>query len=323
MRLPDFVIIGAAKAGTTSLHAILNQHPAIFMPKKKELEFFARDDRFSAGLAVYAENFQGASSDQIVGEASTIYSLSPFFPETASRMAEALPDVRIIYVLREPISRAYSFYAQLIKGYQRATRDLAVHRSFEDFISPQLHAFAAPTEKVFSQHNSHLPDVPELCLAGSDYTYQIEAYLKFYPREQILFLLFEDFIADRTAFLRQITDFLNIAPLGDGILTSGSVAKNVADDHFRTVAFEKETLALRARIPGLWWLRNALPKSKRELLKAWLFQGRKNSNLARPKPMLPETRTALQRRFCVQYPQLSQLTGLDLSLWTKKTDTKF
>ncbi len=322
MRLPDFIIIGAAKAGTTSLHAILDQHPAIYMPKEKEPEFFARDDRFSAGLAAYAKNFQGAFSDQIVGEASTIYSLSPFFPDTAQRMAEALPNARIIYVLREPISRAYSYYAQLIKGYQRETRDLAVHRSFEDFILPQQHAIAARTEKVFSQYNSHLPDVPELCLAGSDYIHQIETYLKVYPREQMLFLLFEDFIADRPTFLQQITDFLGVEPLHDSILASDSMVKNVADDHFRAVVAEKETLALRARIPALWWLRNALPKSKRELLKAWLFKGREKNSLAKPKPMGSETRAILQCRFYPQYLQLSQLTGLDLSAWTKKTDTK-
>lgn len=315
MRLPDFVIIGAAKAGTTSLHAILNQHPGIFMPKRKEPEFFARDDRFAAGIAAYSRNFADARPDQIVGEASTIYSLSPLFPDTARRMAETLPDAKIIYVLREPVSRAYSYYAQLIKGYQNVTRDLAVHRSFEDFVLPERHALAAPAAKVLSQHNAHLPDVPDLCLAGSDYVHQIETYLQVYPRDQMLFLLFEDFVVDRRAFLRRITDFLGVAPIDDSAVSPDVAARNVADDHFRAVAVEKQVLALRARIPVVWWLRNILPKSRREALKIRLFGARTSVSPAKPEPMLPETRAMLQDRFAAQYPQISALTGLELSAW--------
>ena len=321
MRLPDFIIIGAAKAGTTSLHAILKQHPDIFMPAQKEPEFFARDDRFAAGVAQYATHFKQARANQLVGEASTIYSLAPLFPDTARRMAETLPDARIIYVLREPVSRAFSYYAQLIKGYQNATRDLAVHRCFEDFVLPERHAVAAPTEKVLSRHNSHLPDVPELCLAGSDYVHQVETYLKVYPREQMLFLLFEDFITDRTAFVRQITDFLGVAPINRSALASASAARNVAQTHFRVVSVEKEASMLRARLAGLWWLRKALPRSGRDFLKTSLLSGRKGDALVRPRPMQAETRLLLQERFSSQYHRLSELTGLDLSAWTERTDT--
>ena len=77
MRLPDFVLIGAAKAGTTSLYALLDRHPDIFMPKVKEPEFFARDDRYAEGIESYAAAFAAAAPGQIAGEASTIHSLSP------------------------------------------------------------------------------------------------------------------------------------------------------------------------------------------------------------------------------------------------------
>ena len=92
MTLPDFIIIGAAKAGTTSLYAMLDRHPDIFMPRQKEPEFFARDDLYAQGLDSYAENFAGAKPGQVVGEASTLYSLSPLFGQTAARIKEHLPE---------------------------------------------------------------------------------------------------------------------------------------------------------------------------------------------------------------------------------------
>ena len=72
MSLPDFFIIGAAKAGTTSLFALLERHPDIFMSTPKEPEFFARDDLYSKGLESYADLFEQALPGQILGEASTI-----------------------------------------------------------------------------------------------------------------------------------------------------------------------------------------------------------------------------------------------------------
>ena len=90
MTLPDFIIIGAAKAGTTSLYAMLDRHPDIFMPRQKEPEFFARDDLYAQGLDSYAENFAGAEPGQVVGEASTLYSLSPLFGQTAARIKDHL-----------------------------------------------------------------------------------------------------------------------------------------------------------------------------------------------------------------------------------------
>ena len=114
MKLPDFIIIGAAKAGTTSLYALLDRHPDIFMPAHKEPEFFARDDHYAKGIDSYATLFEGATPHQQVGEASTLYSLAPFFGHTAGRIKAHLPQVKLIYVMREPVARAYSFYVQLI-----------------------------------------------------------------------------------------------------------------------------------------------------------------------------------------------------------------
>lgn len=315
MRLPDFFIIGAAKAGTTSIHAVLSQHPQVFMPENKETEFFARDDKYAAGLASYAKNFEEAGAQQIVGEASTIYSLAPFFPETAARIASVRPDAKIVYILREPVARAYSYYLQLIKSYQRSTHDTKLHRTFEDFVLPERHAVAASRELCFSRANAHLPDDPELCLAGSDYLMQIERYRAHFDRSQMLFLLFEDLSFDPERFYRKLTDFLGIEPLEPGIFQDTSLLRNVSRDDFKGIAMNKAIITMRDRTGLLWPLRKIFPKRLRNQAQGWLRTIAAEGHEVSPPSMLPNTQARLDARFRAQRVSLSDFTGLDLSIW--------
>lgn len=118
-RLPDLVIIGAPKAGTTSLAAWLKQHPGMRMSGNKELEFLDRN--FERGTDWYRQQFPDARPDQLLGEATPAYLAHPLAP---SRAAAALPEARFVAVLREPVARAWSHYTFL--------RWLGVeHRSWE------------------------------------------------------------------------------------------------------------------------------------------------------------------------------------------------
>jgi hypothetical protein len=315
MRLPDFVIIGAAKAGTTSLYALLDRHPEVYLPRIKEPEFFARDDRYANGIEAYAASFADARSDQIVGEASTIYSLSPLFGDTAVRMKKHLPQAKLIYVLREPVSRAYSYYVQILKNYQNITNDPVINRTFEEFILPEARNEAAPRGKVFSHINAHLPDVPELCLAGSEYVQQIEAYLAHYDCEQILFLRFEDFVADRPATLRKITDFLGVDPLDEEVFDDAAVTKNVSKDHFQALEQQVALERLRGRSAGIWHLRKLLPKGLRDMLKTRVAGSASKDTVHAPQPMKPETKALLKTRFAAQKDRLRALTGLTFEDW--------
>ncbi len=110
MRLPDFIIGGAPRAGTTWLYQLLDRHPDVFMAKpfKPEPKFFLRDDEYAKGLAYYAARwFADAGPSTIAGEKSTDYLESA---DAAARIARDLPDVKLIFLLREPASRAYSNY---------------------------------------------------------------------------------------------------------------------------------------------------------------------------------------------------------------------
>ncbi|RLJ36212.1 sulfotransferase domain-containing protein [Litoreibacter meonggei] len=316
MRLPDFIIIGAAKAGTTSLYAMLEQHDDIFLPKIKEPEFFARDDLYERGLETYAQAFAPAGEEQITGEASTLYSLSPLFPDTAARMKAAVPQVKLIYVMRHPVERAYSYYVQLVKNYQNSSGDTGVNRSFEEFALPKAHAQAAPRDQAFSHHDTHLPDTPELCLAGSDYVTQIEAYLAHFPREQILFLTQEDLRRDRVGTMRQITEFLGVSPLSDPVLSGGAAARNVSATYFEDRGKRAALRGIAKRLGPLWTLRKLLPAKLRHGLRGQaLNRVNPEPQITAPPPMTPETRTALEARFAPMLPRLEALSGLTFEHW--------
>jgi len=113
--LPNFIIIGAQKCGTTSLHHYLDQHDEIVMSKVKELNFFNEELNWSKGLKWYEAHFQGEG--KMRGEASPHYTNYPMSPGVAKRMKEIVPDAKIIYLVRDPVERLISAYLDDVKGY--------------------------------------------------------------------------------------------------------------------------------------------------------------------------------------------------------------
>lgn len=318
MRLPDFIVIGAAKAGTTALYDHLARRGDIYLSTPKEPEFFARDDRHAAGLEAYARLFEGARPDQICGEASTIYTLSPHFPKTASRVAAAVSGAKLIYIMREPVARAYSFYGQLVKNYQNATLDRVVHRNFEDFLDPSR--LRAPRTKMFAPFDAHYPDDPGIILHGSDYPMQIRRWLEYYPREQMLFLLFEEFTKDPAAVLRRFYEFIGAPP--DPEDGQPPLATNVAAAHFDRVRRDRFAAELTAKVPLLGQLSRRLPPRLRSAFREQAFRLLDRSGGAEggtasvePPKMRSETRAMLEARYEVQRAELAELTGLDLDRW--------
>lgn len=105
MTLPNLIGCGAGKSGTTSLYYYLGQHPQIFMAAAKELHFFSR--HYSEGISWYESFFTGSETSPIIGEFSTSYMLDSTVPE---RIASLVPDAKLLFILRNPIERAYSNY---------------------------------------------------------------------------------------------------------------------------------------------------------------------------------------------------------------------
>ena len=124
MTLPGFLVVGAMKAGTTSLYRDLPTNPSVFMPIDKEPNNLLSDDvRTPQGLDDYARHFQRAGADQLCGEASTAYTMLPRHTGVPERALEVLgPDCRIIYLVREPVARIVSHHQHAL------VRRLAIRR---------------------------------------------------------------------------------------------------------------------------------------------------------------------------------------------------
>jgi hypothetical protein len=119
-RLPDFILIGAMKCGTTSLFEWLAQHPDCRMPRRKEPDFFSRDDEWARGTDSYAALFPERPWGVLSGEASTSYTDPRYADRAAVRMACVLPDARILFAVRNPIDRLRSHYLHEVqRGRER------------------------------------------------------------------------------------------------------------------------------------------------------------------------------------------------------------
>lgn len=108
--LPDFIIIGAMKCGTSTLQAQLAVQPGVFMTTPKEPNFFSDDAVYARGMGWYQTLFAGAAPDDLTGEASTHYTKLPTHPQTIARLRPHCPSLRLVYMIRNPLQRAVSHY---------------------------------------------------------------------------------------------------------------------------------------------------------------------------------------------------------------------
>ncbi len=116
MTLPNFIVLGAPKCGTTSLHLYLSEHPEIFMTEQKEIHFFLSDDAhwgtWNRGLEWYSSLFKAGKSYPMRGEASPGYVIEGQTEDAAKKISEVLPEVKLIYLIRDPIRRTKSHFLE-------------------------------------------------------------------------------------------------------------------------------------------------------------------------------------------------------------------
>jgi hypothetical protein len=185
--LPTFFIIGAPKAGTTSLHYYLEQHPQIQMSAIKEPGFLAsagpgRDDRKVHRLDSYKQLFDPAVA--VRGEASTNYAEYPLREGVPDRIEQLVPDAKFIYLVRDPVERTVSHYHQMVAttGERRPLRE-----ALGDISDPRYP-----------------------CICASLYALQIELYLRRFPGERLLVIDQADLLTERRATLGRIFAFLEV-----------------------------------------------------------------------------------------------------------------
>jgi hypothetical protein len=177
--LPNFLVIGAAKSGTTSLAHYLRTHPQAYMPRF-EPHYFTAERRWRLGRAWYENQFREAGSAVAVGEKSASYSRHPLYQGVPGRIAALLPDVRIVYLVRHPLHRMRSEYLhRLLNGKE-----------------------ARPLDEAVQADPSYLDT--------SRYALQIDRYLEHFASEQLLVLTAEQLRHARRASLDRVQEFLGL-----------------------------------------------------------------------------------------------------------------
>jgi hypothetical protein len=299
---PNFIIIGAGRAGTTSLHHYLRQIPQIFMSPVKETNFFAFEEGVSdveaeirpiAGnlfpirrMEDYLALFAEAGDAVAVGEASPLYMFSP---GAAKRMKDALPEVRIIAVLRNPVDRAHSSHLKYVRdGVEPRTLSEAI-REERSSVGPR---------SLFGPYNY---------LRAGYHARNLVPYLESFPRDRIALFLFEDFARDTEATLRQILDFLDV---GTAFVPDCSVRHNASG-----IPRSRTLHRLLDRSRPAKWAKDRFAKSGTSPLTSLAVKLR-NTNLKRP-PLSPSLRGELADLYREDVTALQSIVGRDLTHWLR------
>jgi hypothetical protein len=184
---PNFIVIGAARSGTTSLFQYLDPHPEVFMSQVKELNFFSNEKYWNKGFKWYESQFAGANQGtRAIGEASTSYTKAPFTKDVVKRIHDYNPDMKLIYVVRDPIDRYISHYMKRVQtGIE--TRN-------------------------FSQTLENLES--EACAWQGRYHYQIQKYLEWFPSNQLLVISMSSMKTTPEAVMEDVYNFLGLQTQG-------------------------------------------------------------------------------------------------------------
>lgn len=213
-QLPDFMIIGAQRAGTSSLYRYLAAHQAIRPSLRKETEYFSRERHLSE--AWYRSHFPLRWQSGRAFEATPDYLC---FPGTAAAIAERLPDLQVVVLLRDPIERAWSHYRHMVRlGFESLDFECALAAE-ESRIRPDLDALSSGV--LDYRPNSFLRF--NYVYRGM-YAAQLEPWLANFDRGRVHVEFTEDLMADPASALGRVTDFLGVAPLGAGTWGNRSYA---------------------------------------------------------------------------------------------------
>jgi len=288
--LPNFIVIGAAKAGTTSLHWYLTEHPQVFVTPVKDPSYFAYgvdvEGRLLWGepefhsfpvrsLREYERQFADADDAAAIGEVSTMYLECP---QSAARIRELLPAARIICSIRHPVDRAYSDYVMYLRHRGRR---------FD------------PARDLTATSDWARPDSRWMRIGR--YHEQLSRYFDAFPRDQILVVLFDDLKRDPLRFMQDVYRFLNVDP---------TFVPDFATPH------------APGGLPVSPTLERLFVRSGRSGVRPWVprpvanWVRRLRIRTFRPTPPLPkELRNELTRHFEDDIARTSELIGRGLDHW--------
>lgn len=277
--LPNFLVIGAQRAGTSLLHQILSSHPEIYVPhQRKEIHYF--DRYYDRGLSWYSSYFpsrEAAATYGAIGEATPDYLA---WPEAAPRIAATLPGSRLVAILRNPVDRAYSWY-------QYCRRNNNERRDIKTFMRQDLSALN------WGLYSKHLACYKEYC-----------------SRQPFLVILYEDLLSEPRAELGRLAEFLSLEqPFTQTSQALGRKVNASEIPKFR-VGF-----AMARRVGGFllrhdvnWPVRAAKRFGVRALF----------GRAAATPPLPPDVRSWLEQYYAEDVARLSALLHRDDLWWSQK-----
>lgn len=297
MILPNYLVIGAAKAGTTSLQAYLDQHPDIFVASRREPSFFAHegetpsfcgpgdeDWKFVTDLDAYRRLFAGAGDCQAVGEISPRYL---YFEKASERIARHVPQARLIAILRHPVDRAYSHFLM------NRNRNCEPAATLPEAIALE----AERTGRGWGWDWRYV--------GAGLYHEQLSRYYDRFPQERIRVFLYDDLTADTGAFFAELFSFLGVDP----------TVRPTTSTRYRAASQPRSyVLEGFARRPGSarTALKRMMPVGLRHGVKSLVMSW----NARPPERLDPGLRRALfAEHFAKDCRRLESLIGRNLSEW--------
>lgn len=284
--LPNFLVIGAQRTATSWLYACLKEHPQVYLPHVKEIHYF--DLYYEKGIEAYKRYYRFWAGEKAVGDITPCYL---YKKGVAERIAEELPEARLIVTLRNPAERAFSQY----KMYRR---NGLIRTDFE----------------------TTLAEEPEYIGRGYYYA-QLQPYLKLFPREKILILIYEELKKDPRGHLKKVFSFLNVRDDFDPSLSDENLPSEGLVGGLQVPASKIAHLMRRS---GLGFMVDAYTRSRASLLTDWIFnkfrpskhEARRLSRSGPESAMKEDTRLDLNRLFREDKEKLEALLGRDLGFWS-------
>ena len=286
----NFYCVGAQKAGTTTLYDILNQHPDVFLPETKEAHFFDDDDKYKLGIEWYLNTFFSDYKNQkICGSCNPEYM---YFEDVPRRIFETIgKDVKLIFILRNPVNRAYSHY---LMSKRRCIEELP----FE----------VALKEEKNRIHKDYYNKTHFSYASRGFYSEQIKRYLNYFPKENMMFIRFEDdFIKNRANTIKEILNFLELEEVDLDVDLKSNVARSSRFKFIQEFIYKQNKMKsffsifvsqkVKNKIRSLVYKAVMKPEKKNEL-----GMGLKNS---------------LMQNYNEDIAKLEQLIGKSLSSWNK------
>lgn len=300
MALPNFLVIGAGRSGTTSLHHCLGQHSDVYMSPVKSPNFFVAGDRlpdWEVGAAramaghwirdrqAYEALFEGVRAEKAIGEVSPVYLQSIAAPR---RILEASPDVRLVAVLRDPVERAWAHFLG------RRRDGIEARRRFAEIVEEEL-ALGLPLDVAFGSY-----------VGAGHYHHFLSEYCRLFPAERIRIYLFEDLREAPDALLSDLLEFLGVDP---GLEMQQLGQFNATGDIRSPILRRVWTGSVGIRTS----MRPRLPETVRNGIGRLFLRRLDRAELDR------ELRAKLVAHFRPEIEKLANLIGRDLDAWLDPT----